>query len=326
MLLKSAAKRIFYSFVVLFLLITFIFFLVRLAPGNPTDKYISPKLSTELAAQITKSFGINEPLHIQYYEFAKNIFSGNLGISYTYRTPVEKVILQFLPFTVMFSIISFSLQLLCAFIFSLFSARRLGKPVDKLLTAVSLALYAVPSFFTGVFLIYIFSVQLKILPSSGISSTGSEYFSSFEIFFDYLRHMILPVVTLSLSGAALFYKYLRDEIETVYKKPFVGFLRSHGYDENFILRKHILPNAAGPFISIAGVELGALLGGAIITEVIFGLPGMGRLTLEAVLSRDYPLVIGCTIIAGVMVIISNFLADFLKAILDKRKLQEGVAG
>ncbi len=326
MLLKSAAKRIFYSIVVLFLLITFIFFLVRLAPGNPAGKYISPKLSAELTTEIVKSFGINEPLHIQYFNFIKNVFSGSLGISYTYRTPVEKVILQFLPFTVMFSLISFFLQILCSVVFALFSARRLGKPVDKFLTASSLALYAVPSFFAGVFLIYVFSVQLKILPSSGISSPGSEYFSPFEMFFDFLRHMILPLITLSLSGAALFYKYLRDEIETVYKKPYVGFLRSHGYDEKSILRKHVLPNAAGPFISIAGVELGALLSGAVITEVIFGLPGMGRLTLEAVLSRDYPLVIGCTLAAGVMVIVSNFLADFVKALLDKRSLQEGVIG
>ena len=122
----------------------------------------------------------------------------------------------------------------------------------------------------------------------------------------------------------MFYKYLRDEIEIEYQKPFVRFLKSHGYEEKVILRKHILPNALNPFVSVAGVELGALLSGAVITEVIFGLPGMGRLTLEAVLSRDYPLVIGCTLASGVMVIAANLFADLVKAFLDKRTLQEGV--
>lgn len=324
MLLKAVIKRIIYSLVVLFLLITVIFFLIRLAPGNPSDKFISPKLNIELVQQIEKSFGINEPIHVQYLKFMASSFSGSLGISYTYRISVEKVILQFLPFTVFFALTSFLLQILSSVFLALYSAKRINKPADKLLTASSLIVYAVPSFFTGVFLIYVFSVQANLFPSSGISSFGNENFSWIEQLIDYLLHLILPILTLSLSGAALFYKYLRDEIEAVYQKPFVRFLKSHGYDEKTILRKHVLPNAINPFISVAGVELGAILSGAVITEVIFGLPGMGRLTLEAVLSRDYPLVIGCTLAAGVMVIAANLIADFVKALIDKRSIQEGV--
>jgi peptide/nickel transport system permease protein len=324
MIAKAVIKRIFYSIVVLFLLITFLFFLVRLAPGNPADKFISPKLNVELVHQIENSFGINEPLHVQYLKFVSSVFSGSLGISYTYRIPVEKVVFQFLPFTVFFALTSFLLQIFCSVSLALFSANKINKPVDKLLAASSLIIYAVPSFFTGVFLIYIFSVQLNLFPSSGVSSFGNESFTWVERLIDYSLHLILPILTLSLSGAAMFYKYLRDEIEIEYQKPFVRFLKSHGYEEKVILRKHILPNALNPFISVAGVELGALLSGAVITEVIFGLPGMGRLTLEAVLSRDYPLVIGCTLASGVMVIAANLFADLVKAFLDKRTLQEGV--
>ena len=324
MIAKAVIKRIFYSLVVLFLLITFLFFLIRLAPGNPADKFISPKLNAELVHQTENSFGINEPLHVQYLKFVSSVFSGSLGISYTYRIPVERVVLQFLPFTVFFALTSFLLQIFCSVLLALFSANKINKPVDKLLAASSLIIYAVPSFFTGVFLIYIFSVQLNLFPSSGVSSFGNESFTWVERLIDYSLHLILPILTLSLSGAAMFYKYLRDEIEIEYQKPFVRFLKSHGYEEKVILRKHILPNALNPFVSVAGVELGALLSGAVITEVIFGLPGMGRLTLEAVLSRDYPLVIGCTLASGVMVIAANLFADLVKAFLDKRTLQGGV--
>ena len=133
--------------------------------------------------------------------------------------------------------------------------------------------------------------------------------------------MILPLATLSLGGIAVFYKYLRDNLEETYNKSFVLNLRANGVDEKTILLKHIIPNAIGPLIAVAGVELGILFGGALITEVIFALPGMGRLTINAILSRDYPLVIGCTFVSGVLVILSNFAADLLKAKIDKRLIK-----
>jgi peptide/nickel transport system permease protein len=130
--------------------------------------------------------------------------------------------------------------------------------------------------------------------------------------------MVLPLVTLSLGGIIVFYKYLRDNLVEVYNKSFVENLRMHGFSEKEITKKHVIPNAISPLISVAGVELGLLFGGALITEVIFSLPGMGRLTVNAILSRDYPLVIGCTFIAGILVIITNLVADLIKAKLDKR--------
>jgi len=160
-----------------------------------------------------------------------------------------------------------------------------------------------------------------MFPSSGLSSFDSDSMSFAGRAADYLRHLILPLITLSLGGMAVYYKYLRDNLEETLNKTFVLNLRAHGFSEKEIVRKHVIPNSIGPLISVAGVELGILFSGALITEVIFGLPGMGRLTINAILARDYPLVTGCTFTAGVLVIISNLAADLVKAKIDKRLLK-----
>jgi len=143
--------------------------------------------------------------------------------------------------------------------------------------------------------------------------------------FDYIVHLILPVITLCLGGIAVYYRYLMDNLEDIYNKPYILNLRAAGLKEKEITLKHIIPNAISPLITVTGIDLGLLLSGALITEVIFGLPGMGRLTVTAILTRDYPLVLGCTFTAGVFIIIANLAADIIKAKIDKR-LIKGISG
>jgi peptide/nickel transport system permease protein len=133
--------------------------------------------------------------------------------------------------------------------------------------------------------------------------------------------LVLPLITLSAAGIALFYKYIKESMDEVLHQTFVINLRAAGMSEKKILRKHVIPNALRPLISVAGIELGILLGGALITEVIFSLPGVGRLTIDSILSRDYPLVIGCVFTAGVVMILANFLADIIKLKIDKRLIK-----
>jgi len=142
--------------------------------------------------------------------------------------------------------------------------------------------------------------------------------SVIEKILDYFSHLILPLLTLSIPGALLFYSYLRSSIETTYQKNYILFLRANGTDEETIFKKHVIPNSIGPLLSIFGTELGILLSGALITETIFSLPGMGRLTVTAILTRDYPLVVGSVFISGVFVLLANFLADTIKVKFDKR--------
>ncbi len=315
---KLLLKRVLASLVVLFLMITFLFFLLRIAPGDPSQKFVSPDLSPRLAAMVRQSFDLNSSLLDQYKTFILNLSKGNFGISYTYQVPVIEVIGQFLPFTIIFSLICFVIQISCGFVLAKFVVKNINGPRDKIISKASLMVYAMPSFVIGVALILIFSVWLNIFPSSGLSSFDFSSYNFFQKIFDYVRHMVLPVITLSFGGIAVYYKYLRDNLEEVYNKSFVENLRAHGFEEKVITRKHVIPNAVSPLIAVAGVELGLLFGGALITEVIFALPGMGRLTVNAILSRDYPLVLGCTFVSGVLIIITNLAADLLKAKMDKR--------
>lgn len=315
-------KRAGVSVIVLILLITLVFFLIRIAPGNPTTKFISPNLSPALVEQVKESFQLDKPVIEQYGAFILNFIKGDMGISYTYRKSVISVVSESLQFTIIFSILSLTLQLFSALMFALIAAKNINGWFDKTMIKITFAVYSIPPFVIGLVLVLIFSLKLSIFPSSDLHSLDFHSRSFIGKFFDYLHHLVLPLITISAGGIALFFKYIRDNLVEVMDKPFVTYLRSHGVDEAIIRKKHILPNALSPLLSVAGVEFGLLLGGALITEVIFGLPGMGRLTVDAIFSRDYPLIVGCTLVSGTLVIIANFIADFVKALIDKRSAIE----
>ncbi len=319
--LGGLIKRALSSLITLFLLVSFLFILVRLSPGDPTQKYLSSEFSPELMTQVTEQFNLNRPVIEQYSIFLVNIFKGDLGISYTFRQPVLPVIWRYLSFTLVFAIISFTLQLLISYILAITSVRNPGSILDRIISKFSIIIYATPAFVIGVFLIFIFSVNIDLFPSSGLNSFDFDSLSSTGKFADYFSHLFLPLLTLSAAGTAMFYKYLRENIENVNSQNFILHLTASGYDKRVILRKHVIPNAIRPLISIAGIELGILLSGALITEVIFGLPGMGRLMMDSISSRDYPLIIGCAFVAGFMMIASNFIADLIKIKLDKRMIE-----
>ena len=318
---KLLAKRIFSSIIILFLIITFIFFLVRLSPGDPTSKFISPTLSPQLAEKVKESLNLNQPLHMQYIGFLESAVRGDLGISYNFRRDVVSVVLDYLPFTILFVTISFIIQMIISFGLAVKSVKKINGFLDRILSKLTLFFYAAPVFVTGVFLVFIFSELLNIFPSSGLKSYDFQELSFIEKVFDYLLHLFLPIITLSFIEIAIFYKYLRDNLEDVYNKLFVLNLRANAVSEKTILYKHIIPNAVNPLITIAGIELGIMLGGTLITEVVFGLPGMGRLTIDSILTRDYPLVIGCSLVAGALIVFVNLIADIIKAMLDKRLLE-----
>lgn len=321
-ILKPLINRVLTSLLVLFLLITFVFVLIRLAPGDPSQKFLSPKLSPELSTQVQKSFGLDKPIYIQYFSFVSKILTGDFGVSYNYRQPVLKVVKDYFLFTLIFASISLAIQLFVALLLAKASFKNQGKVIDKFLSGLSVITYSIPSFVIALVLIYIFAVKLNLLPTSGIGTIYSDENNFLENVKDRITHLLLPLITLSIAGVVVFYKYLRDNLMSTSNQTFITNLRASGYSEKIIYSKHLLPNAIQPLISIVGVEFGLLLGGALITEVIFALPGMGRLTLQAILNRDFPLVIGCTLIAGIMIIVTNLVADLIKIKTDKRLVKE----
>jgi peptide/nickel transport system permease protein len=318
-LIKILIKRFISSVLILFFLISFLFILLRIAPGDPTQRYISPGLSPQLAEKVKVSFNLDRSVQEQYLSFVKNFFSGDLGVSYSFHTSVTNVLFEFLPFTISFSLIAFFFQFSLGLLLAVFAYKnRSKKYLDGFISGTNMFLYAVPSFVSGVFLIYLFSVKLELLPSSGIKNITSVTSDFGELLFDYLTHLILPVICLALAGTPVYFKYFRDNIEQNYNKLYVRYLRSNGVTENVILYKHVIPNAISPIISYAGVDLGMLFSSVLITEVIFSLPGMGRLAVGAILDRDFPLVVGCALSAGTLMIITNFIADIIKFKIDKR--------
>lgn len=319
---KLLLKRLLSSILILFLVITMVFILIRISPGDPVQKYISPKLSPELAQQVRDSFNIDESIALQYINFLKNIASGDFGISYEYRMPVMKVVLEFLPVTLILAFLSIILQIILGYYTAIWAIKRKNKFIDRILRKSSMVLYVSPGFVLGLILIFIFSVQLDLLPSGGFKSYFFDELSLVGKLKDIFSHLFLPVLTLSLPGAALFFNYFRDGIEEVLQKDFVLYLRANGVSEKIIFRKHVLPNSLKPVLSIAGVELGFLLSGTLITEVIFSLPGMGKLMVASILSRDYPLVIACAFVSAVFIIFSNFIFDLIKVKVDKRIWKE----
>jgi len=309
------------SLLTLFLLISFLFFLIRLSPGDPTDKYITAKLGNELSERIEAKFSLNEPVIDQYLAFVSNLFTGEFGISYNYHIPVVDVVWEYFSFTLIFAGISFILQIGFSLWLVIRIVKSKSKWLGKFLSNFSIFLYSIPAFVLGVSLIYIFSVHLDLFPISGIKSIDSDELSFLPMLLNRLNHLVLPLITLSAAGIALFYKYLKESIDETKNQTYVLNLIASGVEENTILKKHILPNAIRPLVSVAGVELGILLGGTLITEVIFSLPGMGRLAISSILSRDYPLVIGCVFTAGAVMVLANFLADLVKMKIDKRLIK-----
>ena len=320
-IIKTLIKRFLSSLLTLFLLVSFLFIIIRLSPGDPTDKYVSAKLGNELSERIAEKFSLNEPVIDQYFSFIKNALNGDMGVSYNYRLPVFQVIWEYFSFTLVFATISFILQIILSIALALWVIKKQNRRLENFISNTALLVYSIPAFVLGVALIYLFSVSLNLFPISGLKSLDYDNFSFFSKVLDKVYHLVLPMITLTAAGIALFYKYIKESMDEVLHQVFVTNLRASGVDEKSILRRHIIPNALRPLISVAGIELGILLGGALITEVIFSLPGMGRLTIQSVLSRDYPLVIACVFTAGVVMILANFLADIVKLKIDKRLIK-----
>jgi len=320
-ILKILLKRFLSSLLTLFILVSFLFIIIRLSPGDPTDKYVSAKLGNELSEKIAEKFSLDKPVIDQYFSFILNAIKGDLGISYNYRLPVFKVVWEYFSFTLVFASISFILQITLSIALSLWIIKKQSKKLERLISNSSLLVYSIPSFVLGVALIYLFAVNLNLFPISGLKSLDYENLSFFSKLLNSLQHLVLPLITLSAAGIAMFYKYIKEGMDEVLHQTFIINLRASGVSEKVILRKHVMPNALRPLISVAGVELGLLMSGALITEVIFSLPGMGRLAIESVLSRDYPLVIACVFTAGAVIILANFLADVVKLKVDKRLIK-----
>jgi peptide/nickel transport system permease protein len=294
------------------------FFVMHLAPGDPTALFINPNVDPQELARIRANWGLDQPIIVQYFYWLGNAFRGNFGVSYTTGLPVMQEIVERLPATLLLMIASYILTLLITIPLGVISAVKKGSWFDNLVTVISFAGMATPTFWFGLMLMLLFSVQLGWLPAVGMYDVGARYEGWGMGVLDVIKHMILPLLTMTLLGLAGMTRYQRAAMLEVLNQDYIRTARAKGLPERVVIFKHALRNALIPIVTILGLSLPDLFGGAFIIETIFAWPGMGRLGVMAIFQRNYPLIMGITVFSAVLIVLGNLLADMGYAWVDPR--------
>lgn len=301
---------------------TVTFFIMRLAPGDPMDMYLEERyrrqLDPEVIELIRQRYGLDDPIHVQYAKWLGNAAQGDLGESFRHRRPVADVIGERIPYTLQLTVLALLFDALIGIALGIFSAIKQYTGLDKAITLGSLVVYSIPGFWLALMLVLVFSVNLGWFPTSQTRSLDYEFLSFWGKMADRAWHLALPVFVLGVASAAGTARYMRNRLLEVLSEEYVLAARARGLRERAVILKHALRNAMIPIITIYGMALPFLLGGAVLIENVFAWPGMGTLAVEAVNGRDYPLILATTMMAAVLVVIGNLLADVLYAVVDPR--------
>ena len=317
-MLAFISKRIVQSLVLVLIVLTIIFFILKLAPGDPMARYFNPEISPETVELMRERLGLDRPVHEQYLRWVGSFIRGDFGVSLTYNVPVRGLLAETIPNTLRLTVAALLLQILIGIALGILSAARRYALFDKVNTVAALFVYSIPSFWLALMLILLFSLKLGLLPSSHMESIGAAEMTGLALFADRLRHLILPAFVLGIASAASTARYMRGSMLDVLKEDYIRTARAKGLAEGSVLIKHAFKNAALPIVTIVGFSLPFLLGGAVVIEKIFSWPGMGRLTVDAIYARDYPVVLAVSFAVACMVIAGNLLADIGYALLDPR--------
>ncbi len=314
---KYVFKRLIQSIPVLFGISIIVFILVKMQPGDPFSSMMDPNLTKEMQKKMLDELGYNDPILIQYFKWLLRALQGNLGYSIQFKQPVLTVIASRLGNTIILSLCSMILSILIAIPCGVISATKQRTKTDYVVTVFAFMGLSIPSFFFGMLLIKIFSVDLGWLPISGMVSTGVNL-KGWAAAFDIAKHMILPMIVLALINTASLMRYTRSDMIEILKTDYIRTARAKGVRRRSIIYKHALKNELLPLITVVTMQIPALLSGALLTETIFVWPGIGRLNFNAVMSRDYPLIMGIVMMVAVISLLTNLLADILYAVVDKR--------
>ncbi len=317
-MLSYLSRRLLQAVLLIWGVLTLTFFLIRLSPGDPLDRYRSPRILPETIALIRQQFGFDQPLHVQYAKWLRQCLHGDWGYSLTQHRPVAQVLAEAIPATLQLTLPVLFLNFFLGIALGALAALYRHRWLDHFVSNSALAIYCMPSFWLGLMLILLFAVKLGWLPNSHAASLFAEDMDTLAILKDRLAHLLLPVLTLALPAAAATARYVRENLIAVLESNFIRLARAKGLAPGQLMIRHALPHAMLPLISLLGLSLPFLFGGAFLTEIIFAWPGMGRVTFEAILARDYPVVLAATGLSAVMVIVGNFIADVLYKLADPR--------
>ncbi len=297
------------------------FVVIHLAPGEPTDMQtqLNPEVSTELRNRLRDQYGLDKPLVVQYGEWLGRFVRLDFGNSFSQdRRPVLDKIVERLPITISINLLSIVAILATAIPIGIYSATHRGSLFDRMTTILVFIGFAAPSFWLALLLMDFFGVRLGVLPIAGLKSLDYDSLSSVGKVMDLGRHLILPVFISTFGGLAGFSRYMRSNMLEVIRQDYILTARAKGLSEQTVIYRHALRNALLPVITILGLSVPGLIGGSVIFETIFAIPGMGKLFYDGVMMRDYPLIMGILVMGAILTLIGNLLADLCYAFADPR--------
>ena len=297
------------------------FAVIHLAPGEPTDMQtdLNPDASLELREKLREQYGLDKPLYVQYLNWVTKLAQLDFGDSFSSdRRPVRDKILERLPITITINVLAMLSILAVSVPIGIYSAIKQGSWFDKSSTVFVFIGFAMPSFWLALLLMDFLGVRYGLVPVTGIRSLGHEYMNSGRQVLDLLHHLLLPVFVSAFGGLAGFSRYMRSNMLEVIRQDFILTARAKGLSEKRVILHHALRNALLPVVTILGLSVPGLIGGSVIFETIFAIPGMGKLFFDGVMMRDYPLIMGVLVIGAILTLIGNLLADVGYAVVDPR--------
>lgn len=311
-------RRLGSAALLLFLVLTATFFFIQAVPGEPSRLYENPRISPEAADRIRVAYGLDRPLAEQYVRWLGSVVRGDLGVSFSSRRPVFDVLIERLPATLVLVLAGVGIELLIGFGVAVGVAKHPGGRLDRLARWMSVAFYSMPIFVVGIVLIEIFAVQLPWFPAQQMLSAEAAHMGPVGKALNLLSHLVLPALTLGLVRCGPTLRFLRNNLLEVLEQDYIRTARVKGLSESRVLWMHAVPNALAPIIQRLGVSLPLLLSSTLVLEIVFSWPGMGSTIYSAIFQRDYPVVLGTTAMAAVLVVAGSLAADLAHAWVDPR--------
>lgn len=317
-LVRYCLRRLSQAVVVMLVVVFGNYLLLQLAPGDLVDILAgSTDLNAEQMADLRARYGLDQPMVVQLARYAANLAQFDLGYSPRNAAPVAQIILERMPVTVALVALSVAISLSLGTLIGGIAARSAGSVVDTVLSTLALLLYATPSFIIAILMILIFSVNLQWLPIAGLTSVGHDL-TGFAKLKDVAAHLVLPVAALSTFYTAIYARLGRAAMLEILTQDYIRMARAKGASEAAVLWRHALRNAMLPLVTMAGLQVSSLLGGAVLIETVFGLPGLGRTAFDAVMERDTNLLLGVLFVSSLGVVCVNLIVDMLYLVIDPR--------
>ena len=315
---KYILGRLLQAVPLIFVVLTVNFILIHSAPGDPLTLLIGDgPASEELIARTRAEFGLDKPLHVQYFSYVANVLQFNLGYSLRYREDVLGLIISRLPASFLLMGTSFMVSSLVGIFLGIFTAPRKNSLADRVAVVLSILGYSMPIFFLGLILLTVFSLQLGWFPTQGMYNIRNPQVG-WDLVMDVAHHLVLPVITYSAFQFALIFRVTRVKMQEVIKEDYITTARAKGVNERRVVFRHAVPNALLPIVTILGFNFSWLLAGSVLTETVFAWPGLGRLMFDAVSARDFPLLMGLFVVISTFVIMANLLTDIVYRLVDPR--------